>query len=223
MKNWNAKIFAIIGVSCNAFKLLLSIIGIFLFFHFSVIAGGLILNGFELFFTFVNLVLLTILTVITYNGKIIRDSNQAGKILCIIALSLSGLIIVLRIILFILGLVFYIREVKLYNDYMDELEYLGINIYKKISVGDWILLIIPTLIVFIIEIIHFWAVNYLYKLIKIPTDLSYNDYLNNGQNVEQVSNTTTIQVNQNPQGFPFNNPNQIPSSNQQNETNKNIN
>ena len=210
MKKWNAKTFTIIGLSCNVLKLIFSFLGVFLFLNLSIIAGALSLNIFELIFTFANLIFLIIIIIKIGNGQIFTVSNKSGKILCIIALVFSGIIIVLRSLIFILGLVFYVKEDII-----------------KISTSDWLLFIIPTLIVLAIEIIHFLAVNYLYKLIKLPTDLSYNDYIGKGQNVDQVSVTiANTQTNQNPPMFPYNNPNQIPSTNQQNDetlSNKNIN
>ena len=41
--------------------------------------------------------------------------------------------------------------------------------------------------------------NYLYKLIKIPTNLSYKEYVTKGQSVDQVSVTiANTEINQNP-------------------------
>ena len=141
-----------------------------------------------------------------------------------VALILSGIIIALRLLITILGIILYAREARKYNNAVKGLEKWG---FEKISVGDWILFLVPTLIVTALEIIHFLAVNYLYRLIKIPTNLSYNDYITKGQSVEQVSVTVAnAEINQNPPMFPYNNPNQIPSTNQQNdgtESNKNIN
>ena len=69
--------------------------------------------------------------------------------------------------------------------------------------------------------------NYLYRLLKIPTNSSYNDFITKSQSVKQVSViAANTQINQNPPMFPYNNPNQIPNTNQQNDgtkSNKNIN
>ena len=228
MKNIDAKKYAIIGIACNVIKLLLSILGIFLFFKLSVISGGLILNSFELIFTVSNLVILIILLIKICGGQVFNGFNKKGNVLCLVVLILSGIIIVIRLLLTILGIVFYAREAHRYNNIIKDLEKYGYHSEgTKISTLDWILFIIPTLIITALEIIHFLAVNYLYRLIKIPTNLSYNDYITKGQSVDQVSVTVTnTQINQNPPMFPYNNPNQIPSTNQQNdgtESNKNIN
>ena len=224
MKNIDAKKYAIIGIVCNGIKLLLSGFGIIFIFSLGVFAFGGFLNIFEIIFTIVNLTLLIILLIKISNGKVFNDFNKTGKVLCMVALILSGIIIALRLLITILGIILYAREARKYNNAVKGLEKWG---FEKISVGDWILFLVPTLIVTALEIIHFLAVNYLYRLIKIPTNLSYNDYITKGQSVEQVSVTVAnAQINQNPPMFPYNNPNQIPSTNQQNdgtESNKNIN
>ena len=228
MKNIDAKKYAIIGIVCNGIKLLLSGFGMIFIFILSVFVGGAILNIFEIIFTIVNLTLLIILLIKISNGKVFNDFNKTGKVLCMVALILSGIIIVLRLLVTILGIIFYAREARRYNNAVKDLEDWGYDFgFAKISTGDWIFFLVPTLLVTALEIIHFLAVNYLYRLIKIPTNLSYNDYITKGQSVNQVSVTVTnTQINQNPPMFPYNNPNQIPSTNQQNdgtESNKNIN
>ena len=224
MKNMSAKIFCYIGIGCNVIKLLLSILGTFLFIKRSVLGFAFISSFFEISFYVVNIAQLIIITIFINNGTIVNEHKTFGLVVCIIALILSGIIIILRLIILIGGIILYAIEVRNYNKYIKP--YISTNPYEHISIGSWLLLIIPTLIIIAIEVIHYLAVNYLYKLIKIPTISSYNEYLKSGESVEQGSVTiANTQINQNPQIFPYNNTNQIPGSNQQNnetETNTNI-
>ena len=52
---------------------------------------------------------------------------------------------------------------------------------------SWVRFLVPSSIYLVIEIIHFIAVNYLFKLLKLRTDRRYDDYLKGGQVVEQNS------------------------------------
>ena len=125
MKNIDAKKYAIIGIACNVIKLLLSILGIFLFFKLSVISGGLCLNIFELAFTVANLVILIILLIKISKGYAFNDFNKKGKVLCLVVLILSGIIIVIRLIFTILGIAFYAQKYSLYNNALETLEKMG--------------------------------------------------------------------------------------------------
>lgn len=203
MKNISPKQFVIAGLICSGIKAILSLIGIILIFSILLSASSFYIV--EFLFIISTLVQLIILTINTFNGSIYDKNNKMGKILCIIVLSIGGVILLIRLIALILS--FLAIAITSSSKYM-------------------LIILIPTILVFALEIIQFLAVNYFYKLISLKSNVSYNEYIKNGQNVDQVSVTiTNTPINQNPPIFPYNNPNQIPGSSQENsegDTNKNI-
>lgn len=134
------KKYAIIGIVCNRIKLLLSGLGIFLLSNLSVILGGVFLKYFELIFTVASLALLIILLIKISNGKVFNGFNKTGKVLCIVSLILSDIIIVIRLFIIILGIIFYAKEARKYDDTAKDLERMGIDLdFVKISRNGYFL------------------------------------------------------------------------------------
>ena len=87
---------------------------------------------------------------------------------------MSGLFLLLRFIFLIGSFIFFGQTSRIRGS-------LGISIFH------WCIFLIPAFIIVIIEIIDFLSVNYLYKLIRLKSDVSYNEYLKNGETIGQVS------------------------------------
>ena len=77
---------------------------------------------------------------------------------------------------------------------------------KRASSMDWTLFYIPYIYFCAFETIHLLYVNYLYKLIKLHSNVSYNEYKKGGQFVQEVSIRDSNTEIKNPQIFPYNNP-----------------
>ena len=209
MKNITPKKFSFIALACNITKLILTVIVFFLL----EMSAFWTTKIFELVFSIINLILLIIIIINISNGKIYDKFRQTGKFLCIIILILSILIIIYRLGLLIL--------IILLDKFLKN--FLGSN--SSPSITEWLEFIIPTLFIIALEVIQFLSVNYLYKLISINSNISYYEYLQEIRNVGQVSiNITNEKTNQNPQFFPYNNPNQfqIIQQNSETETKNNI-
>ena len=86
----------------------------------------------------------------------------------------------------------------------------------------WILILIDILIV-LFEVINFLCFNYLYKLLKLKADSSYDEYIKNGNPIEQNSVTqTNIQVNQNQPVLSTTLPNNIVQQNTDSNSNAKV-
>lgn len=195
-KKFNAKTYDFIALGCNVLKLSISIGSIFLI-AFSILAIALFSSFFEFAFTITNLVHMAVIFCKLKSGEAYDKSNKCCRILCIVSMVFSGIIIFLRVLTLILGIVLYSQVDKW-------LEKEGV---KGASTGDWIKLLIPLIIYVIVEVIHFLSVNYLYKLLKLKTDVNYEEYLKGGQTVEQNS-MTNVQITQNQPVLSTNLPNQ---------------
>ena len=200
MKNISPKKFAFIALSCYIIKLVLTTIIFFL----SEMSAFLATKIIELVFSIINLILLIILIINLSNGRIYEKFHKTGKYLCIIILIISILIIIYRLGLFLLIILLDKFLSKFFNS-------------SSTSTEEWLKFIIPSLFIIVLEVVHFISVNYLYKLIRINSNISYNEYLQEIRNVGQVSVTITNEkINPNTPIFPYNNPNQIPETIQQN-------
>ena len=178
---------------CNIFKLGISI-GSFFLLKTSIIEFALYLNIFELTLTVVNIILLFFVTIFLLNGKIFDKYNKRGKVLCIFAIIFSALMIISKITTSILVLI----------SYRDNKKWLKKEKKKGPSLMDWLLFFIPCGIFFFFVIIHFFMVNYLYKLIKLQSNTSYSEY-KKGNFVGEVSIGSDTYI-KGPQTFPYNNP-----------------
>ena len=184
---FNAKKYNLIALVINGIKFALTIISCFLIVR-DVFVIGFFSNFFEIAFTIANLIFMGFTLYYIYKGSAFAKLNNTSKILCILTLVFSGIILFIRILGLILG-------IYAYNQVENWISEMGA---PKASTSDWLKLIIPFILYIIFEIMHFLAVNYLYKLIKLKTNVSYEEYLKNGQVVEQTSVTNT-QINQNQQ------------------------
>ena len=208
MKNISPKKFAFIALSCYIIKLILTTIVFFLL----EMSAFLITKIIELLFSIINLILLIILIINISNGNIYDKFNKKGKCLCIIILILSILILIYRLGLFIL--------IILLDKFLTK--FLGQS--SSTSTAEWLEFIIPSLFIIALEVINFLSVNYLYKLIRLNSNISYSEYLQEIRNVGQVSVTITNEkISQNPPIFPYNNPNQYTEAIQQNSETENQN
>ena len=206
-KKINPKKFSIIALICNIIKLILSTT----VFALLEMSAFLLTNIFELIFSIINLVLLMILIINISNGQIYDKFRKSGKYLCIIIIIVSILIVIYRLGLFIL----LILLDKFLSKYFHS---------SSSSTKEWIEFIIPTILIIALEVIQFLSVNYIYKLIRINSNVSYSEYLQELRNVGQISVTINNEkINQNAPIFPFNNPNQITiQQNSETETKNNI-
>ena len=206
-KKINPKKFSIIALICNIIKLILTTT----VFALLEKSAFLLTNIFELIFSIINLVLLMILIINISNGQIYDKFRKSGKYLCIIIIIVSILIVIYRLGLFIL----LILLDKFLSKYFHS---------SSSSTKEWIEFIIPTILIIALEVIQFLSVNYIYKLIRINTNVSYSEYLQELRNVGQISVTINNEkINQNAPIFPFNNPNQITiQQNSETETKNNI-
>ena len=205
MKNISPKKFAIIGLVCNIVEAIIAI--------FISILDGFKIIIFEFLVILSNLVPIINLTQNIFNGSIYDENNKRGKIIYIIVLIVSSLILLLRFIFLIIAFIYFGQKSRFRGG-------LGPSAFQ------WCIFLIPNFIFTILVIIHFLSVNYLYKLIRLKSNVSYNEYLKNGETIGQVSVIIANSPNnQNPPIFPYNNQNKIPNSNQENtetESNKNI-
>ena len=194
-KNIGPKKYDGTAIFCNIVKLGISI-GSFFLIKTSIAEYALYLNIFELALTVVNIILLLFVTIFLLNGKIFDKYNKRGKVLCIIAIIFSALMIISKITTSILVLI----------SYRDNKKWLKKENKKGPSLLDWLLFFIPSGIFCLLEIIHFFVVNYLFKLIKLHSNVSYSEYKKSGQFVGEVSIRGSDTDIKNPQIFPSNNP-----------------
>ena len=194
-KKIGPKKFAGTAIFCNILKLGISISSFFLF-KFSIVPLALFLNIGELAFTFINLVLLFFITIFLVSGKIFDKYNKRGKTLCIFDIIFSALIIMSRIVTVVFVMLNY-RDNKKWSKKENK---------KSASIIDWLLFCIPCGIFCFLEIIHFFVLNYLFKLIKLHSNVSYSEYKKSGQFVGEVSIHGSNSDIKNPQIFPYNNP-----------------
>jgi len=194
-KNIGPKKYVGTATFCNIFKLGISI-GSFFFLKTSIAQYALYLNIFELALTILNIILLIFVTIFLVNGKIFDKYNKRGKVLCIFAIIFSALMIISKITTSILVLM----------SYRDSKKWLKKEKKKGPSLIDWLLYFIPSGIFCLLEIIHFFVVNYLFKLIKLHSNVSYSEYKKSGQFVGEVSIRGSDTDIKNPQIFPYNNP-----------------
>ena len=186
-KRFKPIIFCYIALAVNVIKLLLSVVSFFLL-QLGEFFFGYFYNGFEILFVIANLAFLSIIAFYLRKGK---EKFKCVKILCIISMIFSGLILLFHFLGLILGIIVYKRAKSYISRY---------GTYQpRIRTSDWIAFIVPWIVYFSFEIVHFLAINYLYKLMSVKSFDSYEEYLKRGENVEQVSVTSTeINVNQNP-------------------------
>ena len=148
---------------CNIFKLGISI-GNFFLLKTSIAEYALYLNIVELALTVINIILLLCVTIFLLNGKIFDKYNKRGKVLCIFAIIFSALMIISKITTSILVVI----------SYGDNEKWLKKEKQKGPSLMDWLLFFIPCGIFCLLEIIHFFMVNYLFILIKLHSNTSYS-------------------------------------------------
>ena len=194
-KNIGPKKYAGTAIFCNIFKLGISI-GSFFILKTSIVECALYLNIVELALTVINLILLFFVAFFLASGKIFDKYNKRGKILCIFAIVFSVLIFISRIVTFIFVMI----------NYRDNKKWTKKEKKKGPSMMDWLLFLIPCGVFCLLEIIHFLVVNYLFKLIKLHSNVSYSDYKKSGQFVGEVSIHGSSSDIKNPQIFPYNNP-----------------
>ena len=165
------KNFAFTAIACNVLKLGFLIASFFLVkFSFHDHAPILANYLFELSLTIANIVLIILLIIYLINGSIYDKFNNRGKKFCTFVLVFSGLIFLSIITACILAKVLYGPKGKKPNASNDFLKY-GIS----------------CLILAFIEIIHFLNMLYLFKLIKLHSNVSYNEYKKSGLFVREVS------------------------------------
>ena len=180
---------------CNILKLGISI-GSFFLLKTSIVGYTLYLNIVELALTVINIILLFCVTIFLLNGKIFDKYNKRGKVLCGFAIVFSALMIISKITTAILVVI----------SYRDNKKWLKKEKKKGPSLMDWLLFFIPCGIFCLLEIIHFFMVNYLYKLIKLHSNTSYSEYKKGGNLVGEVSIRGSDADIKGPQTFPYNNP-----------------
>ena len=192
LKNFSPKVFAFITLGCEGLKIILSILSI-VFIPFGVVLGGIILNALEFFPSLAYLIQIILITVFIFNGSAFDKKNSCCKVMCIVIFVISSIRILLKIISFILLIYSY----TLVDEWLEE---------KRISgptTKDWLGFLVPYILYLIIEVTEFLSMIYIYKLLKLKSNVSYLEYLKNGQNVEQVSVTVTnAQISQTPPILP---------------------
>ena len=176
--NFTPKTFTIIALVCNIIKLIISFISLFAII-WAILLGASLLSFLGLAFTITNLVHMSVILCNICNKNAFGKFNKCCKILCIVSLVFSGVIIISQILTLII--------------------IIALASETDTEGGFWAGFIITFILVLAIEVIHFLSVYYLYKLLKLKADCSYNDYLKKGTGVEQnsvtINNNTT---NQNP-------------------------
>ena len=179
--NFTPRTFDIIALACNIIKVIISLISLFAILWAVLLAASLF-SFLEIAFTITNLVHTSVILCHFCQNEAFGKYNRCDKTLCMVSLVFSGIIIALRLLTLILI----------------------IAIASETGGGFWAGFIITFLLFSSIEVIHFLSVYYLYRLLTLKADCSYNDYLKNGTAIEQnsvtVNNTTT---NPNPM-FPTN-------------------
>ena len=197
-KKFSPKVYAIAAIVFNGLKLLLSISNIAAFggstFKFANVTVII-----ELLFIVTNVVNAIIILVNLINKNAFNKTNKLLIILCIVSLIITGIGVVVNLVVFIFLFVI------------------------SVSVSFfWILILIDILIV-LFEVINFLCFNYLYKLLKLKADSSYDEYIKNGNPIEQNSVTqTNIQVNQNQPVLSTTLPNNIVQQNTDSNSNAKV-
>ena len=178
--NYTPRTFDIIALGCNILKIIISFISLFAIL-WAILFAASFFSFLEIIFTIVNLVHTSVILCHLCNNETFGKYNKCDKILCIVSLVFSGIIIVLRLLTLII-IIALVSEAG----------------------GFWAGFFITFLIFIAIEVIHFLALNYLYKLLSLKEDCSYNDYIKKGSPVNQNSVTITNKENNNPPMFPSN-------------------
>ena len=180
--NFTPRTFDIIALACNIIKVIISLISLFAILWAVLLAASLF-SFLEIAFTITNLVHTSVILCHFCQNEAFGKYNKCDKTLCMVSLVFSGIIIALRLLTLILI----------------------IAIASETGGGFWAGFIITFLLFLSIEVIHFIALNYLYKLLSLKADCSYNDYNNKiGIPVNQNSATVTNIYNNNPPMFPPN-------------------
>ena len=178
--NFTPKVFAYIALGCNIFKLIISFISLFAII-WAILLGATLLSFLEIIFTIINLIFVSVILCKLSNREAFGEFNSCAKCMCITAMVFSGIIIVFRIITLIII----------------------IAVATEVGGGVWAGFIITFLLFLAVEVIHFLAVNYLYKFLSLKEDCSYNDYIQK-KPVDQISvtvnNTNNNQNNLFPSG-----------------------
>ena len=180
--NFTPRTFDIVALACNIIKVIISLISLFAILWAVLLAASLF-SFLEIAFTITNLVHTSVILCHFCQNEAFGKYNKCDKTLCMVSLVFSGIIIALRLLTLILI----------------------IAIASETGGGFWAGFIITFLLFLSIEVIHFIALNYLYKLLSLKADCSYNDYNNKiGIPVNQNSVTVTNINNNNPPMFPPN-------------------
>ena len=182
LQNFGPKVYAYIALACDIAKIVLTICSFFLL-EFSIIFAGPFLSIFDFFPTIANIILMIVIIIKISNGSAFAQDNSCCICMCIASLIICGIIFVMRIIFFIEFIVAY----NTIDKWIEKETKAG-----GASTSDWMKLIVPYILLFIIEIIHILAVIYLYRLLKIKSNVCYRDYLYNGPNVPNSPTTVTV-------------------------------
>ena len=194
-KKFSPKVFAIAAIVFNGIKLLLSISNLAAFAGRVFFASNLIVIA-ELLFIVINVVNAIIILVNLINKNAFNKTNNLLIILCIISLIATGIGVIINLVVFVLIFV------------------VSVNFSFF-----WIFVLIDIFIV-LFEVMNFLCLNYLYKLLKLKADSSYDEYIKNGNPIEQNSVTqTNIQVNQNQPVLSTTLPNNIVQQNSDSNSN----
>lgn len=178
----------------NVIKAIMSIVSLFAII-WAIIAIATVFGFLELVFLITNIVNLSIIIHKIKNKEAFNKSNAMVKILCIITLIISGLILLFKLLSLIM-----------------------IIVLTSEAGGFWVSFIITYVLNFLIELIHFVFVYYLFRLLQLRADCSYDEYEKNGNKLEQNSTSTKVNIIQNQQIFNGNTPNndiaiQVPQTN----------
>ena len=204
LQNFGPKVYAFIALGLDIAKIVLAICGFFLI-EFSIVFGGLFINILEFFPTVGNLILMIVLYIFLSNGTAYNGNNSCCKCMCIASFILSGIILILKIIFFAIS-IYYYNKVE---------EWIKEEGVPGASTSDWLKLLIPYILYFIIEIVHIIAVIYLYQLLDLKSSVCYRDFINKSQNVPVSVTVTNAPIMQTSPIFQ----NQLPPQEQQNVKN----
>ena len=204
LQNFRPKVYAFIALGLDIAKIVLSICSFFLI-EFSIVFAGAFINIPEFFPTVANLILMIVLIIFLTNRTAYNENNSCCKCMCITSFILSGIILLWKIIFFALFIYYY-------NKAEEWIKEEGIN---GASTSDWLKLIIPYILYFIIEIVHIIAVIYLYKLLDLKSSVCYRDFINKSQNAPISVTVTNAPIMQTSPIFQ----NQLPPQEQQNVKN----
>ena len=172
--NFTPKVFACIALGCNIFKLVLAFISLFAII-WAILLGATLLSFVELGFTITNLVHAAVILCKLSNKEAFGEFNSCAKCMCITSMVFSGIMIIFRIIILIII----------------------IAAATEVGGGVWAGFIITFILFLAVEVINFLAFYYLYKLLELKADCSYNDYIQKKPS-EQISVTVNnINNNQN--------------------------